>query len=88
MLSQQGISIATATMLEYMTHTYGTDSVVGLLQAAKEDKGWHTTVPYLFAVSAESFEAGWWAWLATEYGVDTTGWAEAESYAIASPLGP
>jgi len=71
-ISRQGISIATATLLEYVAHTYGTDRVAGLLQAAREGKSWYTAAPQVFAISAESFEAGWRAWLATEYGIRRT----------------
>ncbi len=67
-----GQPIAIATLLEYATHTYGQASVLALLQAAKEGESWRGVVPYLFGVSAADFEAGWWAWLAEEYGVDTS----------------
>ncbi len=64
--------IAVATLLEYTTHTYGQASVLALLQAAKEGESWRGAVPHLFGVSVADFEAGWWAWLAEEYGVDTS----------------
>ncbi len=64
--------IAVATLLEYTTHTYGQESVLALLQAAKEGESWGRAVPHLFGVSVADFEAGWWAWLAEEYGVDTS----------------
>lgn len=68
--SRVGQPIAIATLLEYTTHTYGQASVVALLQAAQDGKKWSGAVPQIFGVSATDFEAGWWAWLAEEYGVD------------------
>lgn len=67
-----GQPIAVATLLEYTAHTYGQASVVGLLRAAKEGETWRSAAPLLFGVSEAEFEAGWWAWLAAEYGVDTS----------------
>jgi len=67
-----GQPVAVATLLEYTTHAYGQASVLALLQAAQEGESWRGAVPRLFGVSAAEFEAGWWAWLAEEYGVDTS----------------
>lgn len=69
--SQTGRSIAIATVLQYAAQTYGSTSVSALVQAAREGGNWHTAIPQIFGISAESFEAGWWAWLAEEYGIDT-----------------
>lgn len=70
--SRLGQPIAIATLLEYTAHVYGQASVMALLQAAQEGEKWSSAVPRLFSVSAADFEAGWWAWLAAEYGVDTS----------------
>ncbi|MCL4833009.1 MAG: hypothetical protein KJZ86_11225 [Caldilineaceae bacterium] len=68
--SRLGQPIAIATLLEYTAHTYGQAGVVALLQAAQEGETWHSAPPQIFGVPAADFEAGWWAWLAAEYGVD------------------
>lgn len=72
----QGQAIAFATLLEYAAHTYGSGSVAALLRAAREGKHWTTAAPECFGLSAAEFEAGWQAWLAETYGVETTGLLE------------
>jgi hypothetical protein len=67
-----GQVVAVATALEYATHIYGEVCVADLLQAAREGKSWHSAAKKVFGVSEAEFEAGWWAWLAEEYGVDTS----------------
>lgn len=51
---------------------------MALLQAAAEGESWRSVAPSLFGVSEAEFEAGWWAWLAAEYGVDTSEFIAAE----------
>lgn len=72
LLSNQGQTMAVASVLEYTIHTYGQTSIAALLQAAREGKSWHTIAPEVFGVSEADYETGWWAWLAAEYGVDTS----------------
>jgi len=71
--------IVLATLLEYVTHTYGPDSVAALLQAAKQGENWRTVAPLLFGVSESVLERGWRDWLAEEYGVDTSEFIAAEN---------
>lgn len=60
---------------------------MALLQAAAEGESWRSVAPSLFGVSEAEFEAGWWAWLATEYGVDTSGFVGTKAYGVAGLLG-
>lgn len=67
-----GQPIAMASLLEYITHTFGRESVPVLLDAASEGESWRCAAPERFGVSESELEAGWHAWLAAEYGVDTS----------------
>lgn len=67
---QRVSSVALATLLDYATHTYGRGRLPLLLHAPAVYGSWKSLIPAVFDVTAETFEAGWRKWLATEYGVD------------------
>jgi len=68
---QRGRALAMAMVLEYAVETYGRAALPRLLQAIVAGGRWQEVAPDVFGVSTEAFEAGWWAYLAEEYGVDT-----------------
>ena len=68
---RQGRVLAMATVLAYATQTYGSEVVSRLLLTVKKGQRWPEAAPAVFGVSADDFEAGWWVYLAQEYGVDT-----------------
>jgi hypothetical protein len=62
-------TVALATVMEYAAATYGPERVPLLLTEAGRQESWATLIPAVFGVSADEFEAGWQAYLATSYGV-------------------
>lgn len=50
---------ASATLIAYITHTYGDASLPDLLHAFAQHNSWQTLIPEVFATSVEDFERGW-----------------------------
>lgn len=64
-----GQTVVLATLVEYAVHTYGRESLPGLLAALGDADRWETLIPVVFGVSATAFEADWQSYLAGQYGV-------------------
>lgn len=62
-------NMVASTVIAYAVETYGRDTVAPLLRASSRNETWETMVPAVYGVSAETFEAGWRAYLAEEYGM-------------------
>jgi hypothetical protein len=63
------ISIAVATLIEYAVATYGRERLPALVASLSQHNNWETLIPAVYGVSAAEFEAGWQAYLATNYGL-------------------
>jgi hypothetical protein len=61
--------VVLATLIDYAVVTYGRDRLPALLAGLQQHNSWETLVPAVFGVSVAEFEAGWQAYLATQYGV-------------------
>ncbi len=60
---------ATTTVFLYAVDVYGLERFPDLLQALGDYRGWAEAIPAAYGVSAVEFEAGWLAWLATEFDI-------------------
>lgn len=59
---------ANVTILEYIAKTYGRDSFADVVEAAQEYDDLRDVIPAAVGVDLEEFEAGWHAYLESEYG--------------------
>jgi hypothetical protein len=59
------------TVIAYAVATYGHERLPALLQGLSEYGTWETLIPAVFGVPADDFEAGWQAYLAARYEVQT-----------------
>jgi len=60
---------AFALLFAYAQERYGSGRLPLLLEAVQQPVTWAQTIPAVYGVSAEEFEAGWREWLVREYGV-------------------
>ena len=68
--SNHGVrNMVASTVVAYGVETYGRDTLGPLLRATSEHETWESLVPAVYGVSAETFEAGWRAYLAEQYGM-------------------
>jgi hypothetical protein len=68
-------AVALATVMDYAAATYGPERIPVLIAEASQYEYWATLIPAVFGVSANEFEAGWRAYLATSYDVDVSTFA-------------
>lgn len=67
--SHRGQRVALATLIAYAVATYGRETLPVLVAGLGQHESWETLIPAVYGVSAIEFEAGWQAYLATQYGV-------------------
>jgi hypothetical protein len=67
--SHRGQRVALATLIAYTVATYGRETLPVLVAGLGRYESWETLIPAVYGVSAPEFEAGWQAYLATQYGV-------------------
>ncbi len=60
--------VALETVIEYVAATYGRASLPRLIAAFGDHASWQSLIPEVFGISAAEFEAGWQAYLTTQYG--------------------
>ncbi|MBV7331505.1 hypothetical protein KFU94_25370 [Chloroflexi bacterium TSY] len=64
-----GVSVAVATLFDYIAGEYGRDQLPALLIEMNNHLNWHTLIPAVFNISVDEFEDGWWAYLTETYNV-------------------
>jgi hypothetical protein len=52
-------SVAAATLIDYVTLTYGRERLPALVGGLRTHSSWTTLIPDVFGVSAEKFETRW-----------------------------
>lgn len=70
---QAGRGEAAASLIAYVSHDYGDETVASLLRAFGHHTTWQTLVPEVFGVPAEKFEQGWHEYLRQASGAALAG---------------
>lgn len=68
-VSHPGQTVAIATLIEYAVATFGRERMPHLGAGLGQYKSWETLITAVYGVSIEEFEAGWQAYLTSQYGI-------------------